>query len=276
MTGLLLSRYVTPEPRPPGPLMSSYDELLDRPVVLLWLDQPDDRLRGDQLVRRLRRLSTEGDPHVCPVLDAGREGEQPFVVLPGGSNLAAVLPVPLDRAVRAVLDVVAGVRALRRRGLAPFSLLAEQLRVTEDGTVQVLPSWGGPAYLDVLGAGELLARLLGDADDPEVAWLRSLADRARHRADPPLTDLDALVVELGDPGHGRGASAPATGRPPPPEPRANPGPSLEPGAARADAPVVSTPEPPARPPGRPPASGPLYVPLSALLDDQDDGRPGPR
>ena len=283
MSTLLDDRYALSEIPPVRRLTPAYDDLLQQPVALVLLEAPSDGVARQRLLRRLRAVARAREQHVAPLLDSGSWRDLLFLVVPvsGHGTLANVLPLPVQHVVAVLLHVLDGLTPLRERDLAPVGLEPEQVPLSEQGLVQVVPGGdrdadgAGPDPLpEVAAAGALLGQLLqglpDGSRDPRAASLHDLAARCLGRKGSPVLDLQGLREELlawqrsggvlrssvpaGAPGEGIPPAAGAAA--PPAAAVAGNGSAPDPLASTAPAPAPITPAPitPAPPAGPAPAA----------------------
>jgi len=203
------------------------------------------------LVEHLRRVARLADPHLVPVRGAVVEGDAVWVIsdLDGGVPLDELLrsrPPSPPLAAAIGIDVLAGLAALQRAGLAHGALHAGNVHLGRDGRSRLGDyalrprfrpgaerlGWGDPRN-DVMAAGILLCAALGIPPAPDgqalrdaertmpalVATARALAaGRGGRNASGALGAVRAAAGRLADPGLRRrelgglvGAVAPAAG-----------------------------------------------------------------
>ncbi|MET9353557.1 SAV_2336 N-terminal domain-related protein [Streptomyces sp. NPDC006617] len=151
-------------------------------TVAIRLHDPDPGPAARQaFLRNARRLTRLSHPNLVTVLDAGIEGDVPYVVMEhlDGIALGALtrsgdgrLPVPLTVSVGAQL--ARALTALHRAGLAHGGLEASRVVLLPDGTVRLslfepgLASGPGARSADLRALGEVLLRLTSGTSRPAV------------------------------------------------------------------------------------------------------------
>ncbi|MFN3336499.1 MAG: protein kinase domain-containing protein [Thermomicrobium sp.] len=120
-------RYRLEQPLGTGGMATTYlarDLVLDRPVAvkILRADSSDAREEA-RFEREARTAAAVSHPNVVQLYDAGRDGELRYLVMEwvDGGDLARLIrehaPLPVDEAVRLVLDVLNGLAAIHRAGI---------------------------------------------------------------------------------------------------------------------------------------------------------------
>ncbi|MFH8441282.1 SAV_2336 N-terminal domain-related protein [Streptomyces sp. NPDC018026] len=152
-----------------------------RTVVIRLHDPAPDAAARQAFLRNARRLTRLSHPNLVTVLDAGIEGDVPYVVMEhlDGIALGALtrsgdgrLPVPLTVSVGAQL--ARALTALHRAGLAHGGLEASRVVLLPDGTVRLslfepgLASAPGARSADLRALCEVLLRLTSGISRPAV------------------------------------------------------------------------------------------------------------
>ncbi|MFD5282718.1 SAV_2336 N-terminal domain-related protein [Streptomyces rubrogriseus] len=153
----------------------------NRTVVIRLHDPATDPAARQAFLHNARRLTRLSHPNLVTVLDAGIEGDVPYVVMEhlDGIALGALtrsgdgrLPVPLTVSVGAQL--ARALTALHRAGLAHGGLEASRVVLLPDGTVRLslfepgLASGPGSRSADLRALCEVLLRLTSGTSRPTV------------------------------------------------------------------------------------------------------------
>jgi serine/threonine protein kinase len=170
-----------------GMVWLATDTVLDRTVTVTLVDPRvtrDDAVR-ERLFANARTLATAAPKRLVRLLDAGMDGEVPYLVTErvSGESLAEILerdgPLPPRRAASIVAEVLAGIEEARAVGVASPDARASNVIVDEQGRVRIRDTGvasavlarspadavgtsrdADPAFEDVRAAGELLVELL--------------------------------------------------------------------------------------------------------------------
>jgi serine/threonine protein kinase/WD40 repeat protein len=123
-----------------GEVYRARDTRLDRFVAIKILpahlrQSPERRARFEREARTISRLM---HPHVCTLLDIGREGDIEFLVMEylEGETLAARLargPIPLDRALQAGIEIAGALSHLHRHDVVHRDLKPSNVMLTRSG-----------------------------------------------------------------------------------------------------------------------------------------------
>ena len=123
-----------------GTVWKAEDRQLGRTVALkICLPESAGATRFQRMVREIHALERVQHPHVCPVLDSGCDGGEPFIVQPfiQGTNLRGVLntvgPLPPPRAVDLILKIAGGLDAAHRAQIIHRDVKPENILINESG-----------------------------------------------------------------------------------------------------------------------------------------------
>jgi len=146
---IYVQRYGAKRRLPPGRADAAYAgrDAQGRPVVVTLVRplDPDVFLRTMGVVASVRHLD------VAPVVDAGREGGECFVVTedPGGTDaamLAAGGPLPVSAAALTAASAAAGLAALHERGVVHGDVDPTTVVRGEDGSIKLIGAGLAEAY----------------------------------------------------------------------------------------------------------------------------------
>jgi eukaryotic-like serine/threonine-protein kinase len=125
-----------------GHVYRARDTRLLRTVALkvLPLDTApgDAQARLERFQREARTISSLSHPHICPLFDVGEQDGQAFLVMEHleGETLAARLaegPLPLERALRAGIQIASALAAAHRQGIVHRDLKPANVMLTREG-----------------------------------------------------------------------------------------------------------------------------------------------
>ncbi|BDD72004.1 SAV_2336 N-terminal domain-related protein [Streptomyces violaceoruber] len=167
--------------RTPADRTAAHPAPTNRTVAIRLHDPATGPAARQTFLRNARRLTRLSHPNLVTVLDAGIEGDVPYVVMEhlDGIALGALtrsgdgrLPVPLTVSVGAQL--ARALTALHRAGLAHGGLEASRVVLLPDGTVRLslfepaLASGPGARSADLRALCEVLLRLTSGTSRPAV------------------------------------------------------------------------------------------------------------
>lgn len=155
-----------------GVVFRCRDQSLDREVAIKVL--PPGVLADDSARRQFRlearALAKLNDPHIAAIYDLATEQDLDYLVLeyvPGVSLREHLSAGPLDERtfVKLSLQLVAGIAAAHRAGIAHGDMKSENVRVTQDGMLKIL-DFGlakllAPAEQDSVETASMSQRFVG-------------------------------------------------------------------------------------------------------------------
>ena len=192
-----------------GPVWLATDTVLNRRVTVTLVDPriADDETFRDRLFANTRALSRASAAHLVRLLDAGTDGDAPFLVTErlAGDSFADILeregPLTPERAAAVVADALEGVAEAHAVGVLHLDLSPANVVVGEDGRIRVRNAGIAQAVLlagDATATTEARATApdappegaAGDARSDVWAAGRLLLTLATGRASPELRDDD--------------------------------------------------------------------------------------
>jgi eukaryotic-like serine/threonine-protein kinase len=184
-----------------GTVYEAVDEQLGRSVAIKTLDR-GDALAQARLLREAKIVARIDHPNVVRLFDAGRdpEGDIPFLAMEllAGRDLARTIeasgPVPVDRAVRWVLEAAAGVGAAHAQGIVHRDLKPSNLFVRDDTSSVVVLDFGASRGVDV--DADALTRTAMGVGTPLYSAPEQLADARSADARSDVWALGLVLYEL--------------------------------------------------------------------------------
>ncbi len=167
-----------------GAVYEAVDGALGRAVAIKLLERDDPNAEA-RMLREAKVVARIAHPNVVSLFDAGREGDDPFLVMEllGGTDLARVIAargrLPVEDAVRWILEAAAGVGATGPSGAfadatstvgaTPASL---SWRVFGGGANAFVGDGALTAAMVPPGAASIIASSVGNAGRRASAFMR--------------------------------------------------------------------------------------------------------
>ncbi|WP_281887439.1 PASTA domain-containing protein [Paenibacillus sp. YYML68] len=160
MDRILRSRYVVHKPILPlrsGMLYEGTDLSLQRELVLFIHELPGE-FEQQSFLRALQAVAHFNDNHFLQLLDVGVEDTSSYAVLkaPSGEPLSlqlSQLSLSVGDAVRCVTELSSGILDALERGIAGYSLIADNVWVNDEGRLLYINYWQKGSEGDVGAAG---------------------------------------------------------------------------------------------------------------------------
>ena len=136
-----------------GAVYEAVDGALGRAVAIMLLERDDPNAEA-RMLREAKVVARIAHPNVVSLFDAGRDGDDPFLVMEllGGTDLARVIAargrLPVEDAVRWILEAAAGVGAAHAKGVVHRDLKPSNLFLRDDTKSVVVLDFGASRSAD--------------------------------------------------------------------------------------------------------------------------------
>lgn len=182
-----------------GAVYEAVDGELGRAVALKLLERNDPNAAA-RMLREAKVVARIAHPNVVALFDAGRDGDEPYLVMEllAGTDLARVIatraPLPIEDAVRWVLEAAAGVGAAHAKNVVHRDLKPSNLFLRDDTKSVVVLDFGASRSADV--ESDALTKTSVGIGTPLYSAPEQLADARTADARSDVWALGLVLYEL--------------------------------------------------------------------------------
>lgn len=182
-----------------GAVYEAVDGELGRAVAIKLLER-DDPNAAARMLREAKVVARIAHPNVVALFDAGRDGDDPFLVMEllGGTDLARAIAargrVPVEDAVRWILEAAAGVGAAHAKNVVHRDIKPSNLFLRDDTKSVVVLDFGASRSADA--ESDALTKTSVGIGTPLYSAPEQLADARTADARSDVWALGLVLYEL--------------------------------------------------------------------------------